>query len=76
MVKPLSSGHIQFVAGLIMLIGTFLFSSMVLIAVGNLAALAGEILMMFIVGCAAGMIITALGALLFFKPKLGQLGSD
>jgi hypothetical protein len=73
--EPLNLRHIQVLAGFIMLIGTILLSSMVIIALGNLAALKGVVATMFIVGCAAGALIVAVGAVLFFKPKIGQLGS-
>ena len=76
MVQPSSLGHIRVVAGLIMLIGTFLFASMVLIAVGHPDAVVGVVLTTFLAGCAAGAFMIALGALLFFNPKLALLGSD
>ncbi|XOV84162.1 MAG: hypothetical protein ACFHXK_03380 [bacterium] len=73
MLAPMKLQHIRMFGVLIMLIGVFLFISMVFIALQGEALLTGIALKMFIAGLAAGGVITALGGALFRYPSLGRL---
>ena len=68
--------HIRMIAVLVMLIGAFLFLSMIGIAFQSGALLTGVALEMFIAGLVAGSFITTLGGVPFTHPSLGQLGTS
>ena len=76
MSSALESRYIRMIAAFVMAIGLFLFSSMIYIASGNAAVLTDETFTMFVVGLIAGGVITAFGAVLFYFPRLGELGSN
>ena len=68
--------HIRMIALLIMLIGAFLFLSMISVAFHAATLPTGIALKMFIAGLLAGGVIIVLGGILFFYPSLGQLGTN
>jgi hypothetical protein len=76
MTGSLKLHHIRMFGVLIMLIGLFLISSMVLIAWNHSFDLMGVVFKMFIVGTLAGFVITFIGTVLFQYPTLGQWGAD
>ena len=76
MLAPMKLQHIRMIAISVMLIGAFLLLSMTFIAFNSGTLLTGIELKMFSVGLAAGGLITILGAILFARPSLGQLGTS
>ena len=76
MIALMKLHHIRMIAVLIMLIGTYLFLSMIVIAFQGGGLLTGIVLKMFIAGLAAGGVITIVGGILFVRPSLGQLGAS
>ena len=73
---PMKLQHIRMIAVLVMLIGSFLFFSMVFVAFHSEALLSGIALKTFVAGLVAGGVITVLGGVLFTHPSLGQLGTS
>jgi len=76
MFTPMRLPHIQMLASMIMFIGGFLFLSMIVVAFQGSTLLTGIAFKMFVVGLSAGGLITILGAVLFLRPSLGQLGTS
>ncbi|NKB96888.1 MAG: hypothetical protein GKR90_00090 [Pseudomonadales bacterium] len=75
MLAPMKLPHIRMIAISIVLVGAFLFLSMIYIAIKNGALLTGIQLEVFTAGLMAGSLIMSLGAVLFVRPTLGQLGT-
>lgn len=73
---PMELQHIRMIGALVMLIGAFLFLSMVVIALQGEALLTGIVLKMFIAGLAAGGVIMVVGGIFVIRPSLGQLGTS
>ena len=76
MLAPMKLQHIRMIAVSIMLIGAFLLLSMIFVAFNSGTSLTDIELKMFSVGLAVGGLITILGAVLFVRPSLGQLGTS
>ncbi len=76
MIAPMKNKHIRMIAVLVILIGAFLFFSMIFTAFQSGTLLSGIALKMFVVGLVAGGVILVLGGVLFTRPSLGQLGTS
>jgi hypothetical protein len=76
MLAPMKLDHIRMIAVLVMIIGLFLFSSMIFITLSNAAVPTGIAFTMFAVGLISGGIMAAFGVVFFLHPKLGHWGTN